>query len=79
MDQVTGIKYGVDVPTAAVEVRLSNIDLHASRDRSTFDLTFFNKDDNQAAYIKSTPVDVQEFALRLLSQTTYAFKDLANG
>lgn len=78
MDQVTGIKYGADVPEPAVEVRLSNVDIHASRDRTTMDLTFFDKDDKQAAYIKSTPASIQEFALRLLNQTTYAFQDLAN-
>jgi len=78
MDDITGIKYGGDVPEPAVEVRLSNVDIHASRDRTTMDLTFFNKDDKQAAYIKSTPASIQEFAIRLLNQTTYAFQDLAN-
>lgn len=78
MDQVVGIKYGKDVPPLATEVRLSNTDIHQSRDRSTMDLTFFDKDDKQAAYIKSTPAKVQEFALRLLQQTTYAFEDLVN-
>lgn len=75
MEDVTGIKYGADAATQ--EFRLGQVDIHQSRDRSTFDLTFFDKDDKQAGYIKSTPVKVQEFALRLLQQTSYAFQDLA--
>lgn len=62
----------------ATEVRLSNVDIHQSRDRSIMDLTFFDKDDKKLVFIKSTPAKVQEFALQLLQQTTYAFQDLAN-
>lgn len=62
----------------ATEVRLSDVDIHQSRDRSTMNLTFFDRGDKRLAYINSTPVKVQEFALRLLQQTSYAFQDLAN-
>lgn len=75
MDDVAGIKYGADAKPQ--EFRLAQVDINQSRDRSTFDLTFFDKDDKQAGYIKSTPVKMQEFALRLLQQTSYAFQDLA--
>lgn len=79
-DQLSG--YTVQVGSMAVvpakEVRLSNVDIRQSRDRSIMDLTFFDKNDKQAAFIKSTPDQIQKFALQLLQQTTYAFQDLAN-
>lgn len=73
MAEVTGIRYGAP---AAKEVRLGDVDIHQSSTRSTMDLTLFDRDDKQVAYIKSTPAQVQLFATRLLQQTTYAFTDI---
>lgn len=56
-----------------VEVRLANVD--TVRNGMDFTVKLFNKDDKQVAVIKTDAVKLQEFAVRVLNQTTYSFTD----
>jgi hypothetical protein len=55
------------------EVRLVNVDLN--RNHEDFILTLFDRNDKDVAVIHTDAVRLQEFALRVLTQTTYAFAD----
>lgn len=67
------------IPSPVPVVRLHDIDLHRDRKSQDFDVTFFDADDQKAAVIKTTAVKLQEFALRVLQQTTYSFQDAVDG
>lgn len=74
MDDVTGIRYGKDVDPVPADIRLANVDV--TRNGSDFAVKLFNRDDKQVAVINTDAVKLQEFACRILNQTTYAFDDV---
>lgn len=66
------------IPDAVYEVALHNIDIIRDRKSNAVTLNLFNRDDKKAAVINTTAVRLQEFALRVLQQTTYSFTDAVN-
>jgi len=56
-------------------VRLSDIDIQRGTKEGDITLKIYDRDDNMVATITDTPSKLQEFALRILQQTTYRLAD----
>jgi hypothetical protein len=63
-----------DVSIVPWAVRLGGIDVHRLGDGS-MQLNIHNRDDDKIAEVKASASDMQEFALRILQQTTYVLQD----
>lgn len=57
-----------------VGVRLANVDI-VRMQGGTVQMKLYDRDDNAVALIEDDAVKLQEFALRILQQTTYTFAD----
>ena len=55
--------------------RLSDIDIQRGTKEGDITLKIYDRDDNMVATITDTPSKLQEFALRILQQTTYRLAD----
>ena len=62
----------------AREVWLHDVEIQRDRNSQDFKLSLYDNDDKKAAVVKTTAVKLQEFALRVLQQTTYSFTDAVN-
>lgn len=79
MDDVTAIEYGDTTKSSqglAQEIKPADVDLNFHG--GSFYIDMMTPDNKRIAFVKMDPVKMQEFALRILQQTTYRFEDAAN-
>lgn len=70
------------IPDAVPTFELHNVDIERGRDffNQIFTINIFDKDDKKVATARNIGASkLQEFALRILQQTTYAFVDRVEG
>jgi hypothetical protein len=79
MDKVAGIEYGEAILKTgfATEIKPSDIDLNYRGSEQTFYLDLHHND-KRLAFVKFSPVKLQQHAVHLLQQTTYRFSDTAD-